>query len=51
MFRIQKDVQKIYQEVLEPELEKQSNEDIINIGFTQDEFRTLLLFISTFAYD
>ena len=51
MLEAQKEIQKIHQKVLIPEIEKQCNEDIVNIGFTQEEFKALLSFMEFFAYD
>ena len=48
---LQKEMQRIFEEVIYPEAEKQRNEDIINVGFTQDEFNGLLLFIGAFVYN
>jgi len=47
----QKEIQRIHQEVLEAEAEKQYNKDIVNVGFKQEELKSLLSFMDFFAYD
>ena len=51
MWEEQKEIQRIHQEVLEPEAEKQCNKDIVNVGFKQEELKSLLSFMDFFAYD
>jgi hypothetical protein len=47
----QKEIQRIYENEIFPELEKQKAEDFINISLSQEEFKTVCDFFATFAYD
>jgi len=47
----QKRIQKIYEEHILPELEKQKGEDFISISLSQDEFKDVCDFFAMFAYN
>ena len=47
----QKELQKIYESEIFPELAKQSKEDFVNISLSQKEFKTVCDFFAMFAYN
>jgi len=49
--KTQREVQRIYEEVIYPEVEKQIDKDEVTIKFTKDEVNRLVLFMGAFAYD
>jgi len=51
MWEAQKEIQRIHQEVMEPELTKQAGKDRVNISFSAKEFEDLMDFMVLFAYD
>jgi len=46
----QKEIQRIYEEVISPELSYQSDEKIVSIHMSQEDFRKVCSFFDMFAY-
>ena len=46
----QKEVQRIYENEILPELDKQRDEDFVNVSLSQEEFKAVCDFFAMFAY-